>query len=101
MNSRPGKPTIAIPILPYISRSEDNQTMEFCQLIECGKYFSQKLVPHPFSKSFWNFIIYFYVQLENYPNIALTSNEAFLKNKKKSGTSFPPFQKRKQSTDRS
>ena len=33
MTSQPGKQTIAIHILPYISRSKDNQTMTFGQLI--------------------------------------------------------------------
>ena len=32
MLSQPGKQTIAIHILPYISRSKDNQTMKFGQL---------------------------------------------------------------------
>ena len=34
MTSQPGKQTIAIHILPYISRSKDNQTVKFGQLIE-------------------------------------------------------------------
>ena len=34
MKSQPGKQTILINILPYISRSKDNQTMKICQLIE-------------------------------------------------------------------
>ena len=34
MTSQPGWQTIAIHILPNISRSKDNQTMKFCQLIE-------------------------------------------------------------------
>ena len=34
MTLQPGKQTIAIHILPYISRSKDNQTMKFGQLIE-------------------------------------------------------------------
>ena len=33
---QPGKQTIAIHILPNISRSKDNQTMKFGQLIECN-----------------------------------------------------------------
>ena len=36
MTSQPGKQTIAIHILPYISRSKDNQTVKFGQLIECN-----------------------------------------------------------------
>ena len=34
MTSQPGKETIAIYILPNISRSKDNQTMKFGQSIE-------------------------------------------------------------------
>ena len=34
MTSQPGKRTIAIHILPYISRSKDNQTKKYGQLIE-------------------------------------------------------------------
>ena len=34
MTSQPVKQTIAIHILPYISRSKDNQTVKFGQLIE-------------------------------------------------------------------
>ena len=34
MISQPGKQTIAIHILPYISRSKHNQAMKFGQLIE-------------------------------------------------------------------
>ena len=34
MTSQPGKLTIAIHILPHISRSKDNQTVKFGQLIE-------------------------------------------------------------------
>ena len=34
MTSQPGKKTIAIHILPNISRSKDNQTMKSGQLVE-------------------------------------------------------------------
>ena len=34
MTSEPGKQTIAIDILPYISRGKNNQTVRFGQLIE-------------------------------------------------------------------
>ena len=34
MTSKPGKQTIVIHILPYISRTKDNQAMDFGQLIE-------------------------------------------------------------------
>ena len=36
MTSQPGKQTIVIYILPNISRSKGNQTMKFCQVIECN-----------------------------------------------------------------
>ena len=35
--SQTGKQTIAMHTLPNISRSKDNQTMKFCQLIEYGE----------------------------------------------------------------
>ena len=60
MKSQPGKQAIAICILPYISRSEDNQTTKFSQLIEYNmrNVFLEKLYtkcgeetsPKPFSK---------------------------------------------------
>ena len=34
MKSQPGKQTLAIHILPYISRNKNNQTIKFGQLIE-------------------------------------------------------------------
>ena len=37
MTSKPGQKTIAIHILPNISRSKGNQTMKFGQIIEYGK----------------------------------------------------------------
>ena len=37
MTSQPGQQTIAIHILPNISRSQGNQTMKFGQLIENNK----------------------------------------------------------------
>ena len=37
MTPQPGLQTIAIHILPNISQSKDNQTMEFGQLIEYNK----------------------------------------------------------------
>ena len=36
MTSQPGKQIIAIHILPNISRSKNNQTMKYGQLIECN-----------------------------------------------------------------
>ena len=60
MTSRPGKQTIAVHIFPNISRSKDNQTMKFGQLIEYNirivfvkrsytKY-GGETIPRPFSK---------------------------------------------------
>ena len=37
MTSEPGEKTIAIHILPYISRSKDNQTVKFGRLIEYNR----------------------------------------------------------------
>ena len=34
MTSQPGKQTIVIHILPYISKSKDSQTVKFGQLID-------------------------------------------------------------------
>ena len=47
MMSQPGTQTIAIHILPCISRSKDNQTVKFGQLIEYNtrKIFLEKLCP--------------------------------------------------------
>ena len=60
MTSQPGKRTITIRMLPYISRSKDNQTVKFGQLIEYNtrKIFHEKSYPKcdgetspkPFSK---------------------------------------------------
>ena len=60
MTSQPGKQTIAIHILSYISRSKDNKTVKFSQLIEYNmrKIFLEKSYPKyggetspkPFSK---------------------------------------------------
>ena len=61
MTSQPGKQTIAIHTMPYISRTKDNQTVKFDQLIEYNmiKIFLEKLYPKcggetsakPFSKN--------------------------------------------------
>ena len=61
MTSQPGKQTIAILILPNISRSKDNQTMKFGQSIEysmrnifiqnsCTKC-GGETIPRPISKN--------------------------------------------------
>ena len=42
MMSQPGKETIAIHVLPFISRSKDNQAVKFGQLIE---YNMRKILP--------------------------------------------------------
>ena len=43
MTSQPCLQTIAIHIVPNISRSKNNQTMKLGQLTEYNKYFFQKL----------------------------------------------------------
>ena len=47
MTSKPRKQTVAIHILPYISRKKDNQAVKFDQLIEYNmrKIFLEK--PYP------------------------------------------------------
>ena len=35
MTSKPGKQTVAMHVLPNISRSNDNQMMKFGQSVEC------------------------------------------------------------------
>ena len=47
MTSQPGKQTMVIHILPYISREKDNQTVKFGQLIEYNmrKIFLEKSYP--------------------------------------------------------
>ena len=60
MTSQPGKQTLAIHILPNISKSKDNQTEKYGQLIECNikNVFSEKsytkydgeTILRPFSK---------------------------------------------------
>ena len=46
MTSQPGKQTIAIYILPSISKSKDNQTMKSGQLIEYNmRNFFRKIIP--------------------------------------------------------
>ena len=60
MTSQPGQQTIAIHILPNISRRKRNQTMKFGQLIEYNikNIFAEKsyikcggeTIPRPFSK---------------------------------------------------
>ena len=60
MMSLPGNQTIAIQILPNISRSKGNQTTKLCQLIQCNmriifaknhtQNVVEKLFPEPFLK---------------------------------------------------
>ena len=58
MTSQPGKQTIAMHLLPNISRSKGNQTMKFGQLAECNmrnifmKNHTQNVVEKLFSGSF-------------------------------------------------
>ena len=60
MTSQRGEQTIAIHILPYISKGKDNQTMKFGQLIVTWEKFFlknqtqnvvKKLVPNAFLKN--------------------------------------------------
>ena len=60
MTSQSGKQTIAMHILPNISRSKGNQTMKFDQLIEyimrnifleMLRTFGRETIPRPFSKT--------------------------------------------------
>ena len=63
MTSKLGKQTIAIHLLPIISRNRVNQKMKFGQLIECAmrRFFLEKshkirnkvgrLLPHPFLRN--------------------------------------------------
>ena len=61
MTSQPSKQTIAIHILPYISRSKGNQTMKFGHLIEYimrsiflkrpAQNVVEKIFPDPFLKN--------------------------------------------------
>ena len=44
MTSQPGLQTITIHILPNISQSKEDQTINFGQLIEYNKYFSSKIM---------------------------------------------------------
>ena len=58
MASQPGEQTIAVHILPNTSRSKDNQTIKFGQIVEytMRKTFFEKhtcggeTIPSPFSK---------------------------------------------------
>ena len=43
MTSQPGKQTIAVHVLPSISRNKGNQTMKFGQLME-HKHFFQNII---------------------------------------------------------
>ena len=55
MTSQPRKQTMAIHILPNISRIKDNQIMKFGQLVQYDMRNTQnvvkKLLPDPFLKS--------------------------------------------------
>ena len=117
MTSQPGKQTIAIYILPSISKSKNNQTMKSGQLIEYNmrNFFLknhtqnvvENLVPNPFLKNQnWAYLwisspkftqfVYIVCQVEGSRNIlklscrplTFTSSKAFLKSKKRSGTSI-------------
>ena len=119
MMSQPGKQTIAMQILPNISRSKCNPTTIVVKLIEynMNNIFLEKLytkcdgetIPifyfkksklsismDPLSKFLYSLSFYYMpswgiskdIKLSCWP-LAFTSNEAFSKNKKRSGTSLP------------
>ena len=50
MASQPGSQTFLIHLLPNISRSKGNQTIKFCQLIECNK--RNTFVEKPYKKCY-------------------------------------------------
>ena len=116
MTSQSGKQTIAIHILPYISRSKDNQTMKFGQLIEynmrnifleksymkCGGETIPRLSPKKSKLSYlWiNYLKFYTVWFYWMPSWGLSKYietnlqttccyKAFLKNKNRSGISLP------------
>ena len=115
MTSLTDQQSIAIHILANNSRSKGNQAMKFDLLIEYNmrdiflknhtRNVVEKLFPDPFLKNLpylWINILKFYTvffivcQVEDYRNIlklsfrplAFTSHKGFLKNKKRSVTSF-------------
>ena len=61
MTSQPGLQTIAIHILPNISRSKGNQTMKLGQLIEYNKiiFFLQKLCENEAGRLVPNLFLFF------------------------------------------
>ena len=121
MKSSAEKQIITLHILPNISRSKCNQTMKFNQLIKYsmwnifpGKTYAKcvgETSPKTFSKTLklsipldqqpeilhWS--LFLYIQFKDYQKllklkrwlIAFTSDKAFLKSKKRSGTSFPAW----------
>ena len=115
MTFQPGKQTIWIHILPNISKSKDNQTMKFRQLIEhiirnifieksCTKMVNKQFPDSFLKNQNWTYLwinsfiqfVFTVCQVEGYWNqlklscrpLAFTSFKAFLKNKKKFGTSL-------------
>ena len=108
MTSPPGKQTIEIHVSHNISRSKENHTMQFGQLIEYNmKNIFLKIIhkmwgetiPRPLSKKskLSKQYVLIVCQVEVNRNIlkisriphAFTSHKAFSKSKKRSGTSLP------------
>ena len=112
MTSQPGKQTIAMHLLPNISKSKGNQIMKFGLLkpvyeklyTKCG----EETTSRPFSYQNWgyiwiNFLKFYtvcfycmpswglsnYIKTEQQTTCFSTSYKVFLKNKKMSGTSLP------------
>ena len=83
-------------MLTNVSRSKGNQAVKFGQLLECNmrNYFSLKKSYTKCGRSAQ--FVYIVLQVEGYRNIlklgcipiAFTLNKAFLKNKKRSGTTL-------------
>ena len=92
-----GKQAIAIHILPNFSRSKDNQAMKFSQLIEFNvkNIFLEKsctkcggeTIPKPLLRISLDYSL-FLLRRSCRP-LAFTSYKAFLRNKRRSGTSLP------------
>ena len=101
MTSQPGKQTIAIYILPNISRSKGSQTIKFGQLIEYNmrNNFIEKsyrkvggeTIPTTFSKSLFLVCTKFRAIRIYYRPLVFTSYKSFTKHKNMSGTSLGLF----------
>ena len=91
---------MTIRILPNISRSKGNQSIKFGQLIEYNMRnifqeksytkFGGESIPRPFcKKTSWQVVGYRNILKLRCRSLAFTSYKAFLKNKKRYGSSLP------------